>query len=284
MTVDVEEYFQVSAFADRISPQDWPSLPSRVTASMDRILSIFDEYGVSATFFVLGWIAEQHPELIKRISAQGHELASHGYSHVRVTEQSPQQFADDVKRTKAIIEELTGIAVKGYRAASFSINETNLWAHDVLAELGYEYSSSIYPSNHDHYGMPSASRFAFLPRPGGVLEIPVTTVVSGGRRWPAGGGGYFRLLPYRYFSWALQRVNRVDGRAVIFYFHPWEIDPGQPRIPHLSPRTRFRHYVNLTRFEGRLRRLIKDFQWGPLVNVFESERARCEPIPEISLA
>ncbi|MEM7254248.1 MAG: XrtA system polysaccharide deacetylase [Pseudomonadota bacterium] len=274
MTVDVEEYFQVSAFANQVDPEAWTTLPSRVVESVERILATFDEFGVRATFFVLGWIAEQHPSLVRRIANEGHEVASHGYAHVRVTDQEPEQFRADVLRTKSILEDTTGIPVRGYRAASFSINASNLWAHEVLAETGHEYSSSIYPGNHDHYGMPGASRFAFCPNENGVLEIPVTTVVSGGRRLPAGGGGYFRLLPYRYFSWAVSRVNGSDQRAAIFYFHPWEIDPEQPRMQNLPLKTRFRHYVNLSRFESRLRRLLGDFRWGPSCEVFELESAR----------
>ncbi|MCH9672001.1 MAG: DUF3473 domain-containing protein [Gammaproteobacteria bacterium] len=274
MTVDVEEYFQVSAFAGNVARGDWTTLPSRVVASVDRILQRFDESGVHGTFFVLGWIAEQHPDLIRRIASEGHELASHGYEHTRVTDQTRDAFKEDVSKTKKILEDLSGDAVRGYRAASFSINESNLWAHDVLAETGHEYSSSIYPGKHDHYGMPGASRFAFMPRSEGVLEIPVTTVVGAGRRLPAGGGGFFRLLPYQYFSWALSRVNTQDARPAVFYFHPWEIDPDQPRMPNLSLRTRFRHYINLSRFEGRLRRLLNDFSWGPLASIFEAERIR----------
>lgn len=269
MSVDVEEYFQVSAFERHIDREDWSDLPSRIERSMDRILALFERHGVQATFFFLGWIAERHPELVRRVVAAGHELASHGWSHVRVVQQDRETFRQDVVRTRALLEDLGGVPVIGYRAASYSIGRNNLWALDVLHETGHRYSSSIYPIRHDLYGMPEAPRFAF--RHGGddgLLEVPVTTVTIGGRNLPCGGGGYFRLLPYSLFRWGLNRVNLRDGQSGLFYFHPWELDPEQPRQPGLGLRTRVRHYLNLGRMEGRLDRLLRDFRWDRMDRVF----------------
>ncbi|KEZ77858.1 polysaccharide deacetylase [Salinisphaera hydrothermalis C41B8] len=268
MTVDVEEYFQVSAFEQHIGFEQWARMPSRVEASTDRILAMFELANVRATFFTLGWVAERHPGLIRRIVDAGHELASHGQNHVRVINQDRKTFGADIRKAKAVLEETGGQAVRGYRAASFSIGATNLWALDELAEAGYDYSSSIYPGTHDAYGMPEAPRFPFRPRPGGLLEIPVTTVDVGGRRLPCAGGGFFRLYPYRATRAALRRVNRRDGQPTIFYFHPWEIDPEQPRVPGLDAKRRFRHYLNIDRVEPRLRRLLTDFRWDRMDRVF----------------
>lgn len=280
MTVDVEDYFQVSAFENAISRSDWDRLPGRVEDNTRRILDLFSSHGIHATFFTLGWVAERYPALIKTIVDRGHELACHGYSHVRVTEQSPDQFRKDVLRAKVILEDLGGCKVKGYRAASYSIGEKNLWALDVLEQLGFQYSSSIYPVKHDLYGMPDAPRFSFRPtETGKLIEIPVTTVRLGNRNYPCGGGGYFRLFPYFLSKWGLRRVNRSDGQSVVFYFHPWEIDPAQPRQTNISHKTRFRHYLNLNRMERRLRKLLKDFRWNTMEQVFlqtESiQGARC---------
>ncbi len=269
MTVDVEDYFQVSAFEPYIQRSEWERIPLRVEANVDRILALFDEAGVKATFFTLGWVAERHPDMVRRIVQQGHELASHGWSHVRVTNQQPDDFRQDVMRTKAFLEDISGQAVNGYRAASYSIGRDNLWALQVLRETGHRYSSSIYPIHHDLYGMPEAPRFAFHPEQAPeLLEIPVTTVQFGERKLPCGGGGYFRLLPYRVSRWALRRVNRHDGQSCVFYFHPWEIDPRQPRDHQVNLKTRFRHYLNLERMEGRLQRLLRDFEWGRMDEVF----------------
>jgi polysaccharide deacetylase family protein (PEP-CTERM system associated) len=269
MTVDVEEYFQVSAFERHIARDAWDMLPSRVECSMDRILELFSRHGVRATFFFLGWIAERHPELVRRVIAEGHELASHGWSHVRVVHQAPEEFRQDVIRTRSLLEDIGGVRVSGYRAASYSIGRDNLWALDVLAETGHLYSSSIYPIRHDLYGMPEAPRFAYRHGgPAGLLEVPVTTVEIAGRKLPCGGGGYFRLLPYSLFRWGLTRVNLHDGQSGVFYFHPWEIDPEQPRQQGLGWRTRFRHYLNLERMEMRLDRLLRDFRWGRMDEVF----------------
>jgi polysaccharide deacetylase family protein (PEP-CTERM system associated) len=269
LTIDVEDYFQVSAFAPHIARADWPRLECRVEANIERILLLLDSRRIHATFFTLGWIAERYPSMLRRVAAAGHEVASHGYAHLRASEQSAAQFADDVRRSKAILEQITGLPVRGYRAPSFSIGAANLWAFDVLREAGYRYSSSIYPIRHDHYGMPDAPRFAWRPRgPHGVLELPVSTVRLRGRNLPAGGGGYFRLMPYALSRWLLRRINSRDGQAGIFYFHPWELDPGQPRPLGLSARTRFRHYLNLGCMEARLARLTRDFAWDRMDRIF----------------
>ena len=269
LTIDVEDYFQVSAFAPHIARADWPRLECRVEANIERILLLLDSRRIHATFFTLGWIAERYPAMLRRVADAGHEVASHGYAHLRASDQSAAQFADDVRRSKTILEQLTGLAVRGYRAPSFSIGAANLWAFDELQEAGYRYSSSIYPIRHDHYGMPDAPRFAWHPRgPHGVLELPVSTVRLRGRNLPAGGGGYFRLMPYALSRWLLRRINSRDGQAGIFYFHPWELDPGQPRPPGLSARTRFRHYLNLGRMEARLGRLTGDFAWDRMDRIF----------------
>lgn len=267
MTVDVEDYFQVSAFERYVERDDWDRIECRVERNVERILELFESNGVKATFFTLGWIAERYPAMVRRIVEQGHELASHGWAHHRVTGQTPEQFRADVIRTKALLEDLSGRPVIGYRAASYSIGSANLWALDVLADTGHAYSSSIYPIRHDLYGMPDAPRFAFRPGALDLLEFPVTTVRLGGRNLPCGGGGWFRLVPYAGMRWAMRRVNHVDGQPVIFYFHPWEIDPRQPRREGLDARTRFRHYLNLDRMEGRLERLLADFAWGRMDEV-----------------
>lgn len=266
LTIDVEDYFQVSAFAPHIPRSEWPIRECRVERNVDRILTMLDQHGTTATFFTLGWIAERYPELVRRIVATGHEVASHGYGHERATEQTEETFFSDINLAKLILEDLTGQEVKGYRAPSFSIGHANLWAFECLERAGYLYSSSIYPIRHDHYGMPDAPRFAH--RVGNLLEIPATTVRMLSRNWPASGGGYFRLMPYSLSRWMLQRVNDGDGAPAVFYFHPWEIDSEQPRIEGIDARTRFRHYVNLDRMEGRLRRLIGDFRWGRMDHVF----------------
>jgi len=261
MTIDVEDYFQVSALAPYIARSQWDTLDGRVEANVERILAMLDEYGTHATFFTLGWIAERYPGLIRRIVANGHELASHGFAHQRATEQNPAAFFSDIQLAKIVLEDLTGVEVMGYRAPSFSIGQGNSWAFECIERAGYKYSSSVYPIKHDHYGMPDAPRFAHDVR-GGLLEVPVTTMRLFGRNWPAGGGGYFRLLPYAASRWLLRRVNHVDRQPAIFYFHPWEIDPAQPRVAGIDAKTRFRHYLNLDRMERRLRKLLFDFEWG----------------------
>ena len=269
MTVDVEDYFQVSAFENHISREDWSHLPCRVERNTHNILDLFEQNNTKATFFTLGWVAERYPQLIRRMVNDGHELASHGYSHVRVTQQTPEAFTEDVVKTKKLLEDIAGVEVQGYRAASYSINKTNMWALNVLGETGHKYSSSIYPIKHDLYGIPDAPRFPFYPNAdGGLLEIPVTTFTLASKRFPCGGGGYFRLFPYPVYRWALNRVNTHDDQAGVFYFHPWEIDPGQPRQQGVSLKTRFRHYLNLERMEKRLQALLNDFSWDRVDNVF----------------
>lgn len=269
MTVDVEDYFQVSAFEKYISRDDWDRLPHRVERNTDKILDLFAEYDVKATFFTLGWVAERYPQLIKRMVTDGHELASHGFSHVRATQQTAEEFYQDITHTKQLLEDVGGIAVNGYRAASYSIGKQNAWAFEELLKAGYHYSSSVYPIHHDLYGWPEAPRFSFCPdNANNLFEIPVTTVQVMDRNLPCGGGGYFRLLPYPVSRWAMRRVNRNDQQSCIFYFHPWEIDPDQPRQQGLNFKTRFRHYLNLTRMEQRLRRLLTDFQWDRMDNIF----------------
>ena len=274
MTIDVEDYFQVSAFAPHIARDSWDHMPCRVERNVDAILEILDEHRAHATFFTLGWMAERYRDMVRSIVAQGHELASHGYAHQRATDQSPQEFYQDITRAKSLLEDVGGVAVQGYRAPSFSIGRTNLWAQSTLKKAGYRYSSSVYPIRHDHYGMPDAPRFAFYPEGAdGLLELPVTTVSLFNRNLPAGGGGYFRLLPYSVSRWCLRRVNTVDRQPCIFYFHPWEIDPGQPRQKNISVKTRFRHYVNLSSMERRIRALCKDFHWDRIDRLFPEKIA-----------
>jgi polysaccharide deacetylase family protein (PEP-CTERM system associated) len=268
MSIDVEEYFQVSAMEPHIPRDCWDATPSRVESSVLRILELLSVADYRATFFILGWIAERHPKLIREIAGSGHEIASHGYNHTRVTTQTPEQFREDVRRTKRLLEDTAGCEVVGYRAASFSIGARNLWALDVLNDSGYRYSSSIYPVKHDLYGMPEAPRFAFRPNDSALTEIPVSTVTVLGRNWPCGGGGFFRLFPYSLSRWAISAINDKERQPIVFYFHPWEIDPDQPRVRGVGWKTRIRHYLNLGRTADRLRRLLADFEWGRMDKVF----------------
>ena len=267
MTIDVEDYFQVSAFAPYIARSDWEFRECRVEKNIDRILALLAERGIHATFFTLGWLAERYPNLVRVIVDQGHELASHGYGHQRASELSPQAFFADVDRAKKILEDLGGHEVLGYRAPSFSIGEGNIWAFDVLLEAGYRYSSSVYPIRHDHYGMPDSPRFAYPVRDG-LLEVPVTTLRLFNKNFPSSGGGYFRLLPYALSRWMIQKVNANDQQAAVFYFHPWEIDAEQPRIAGIDGKTRFRHYVNIGRMQDRIAQLLSDFSWGRMDEIF----------------
>jgi polysaccharide deacetylase family protein (PEP-CTERM system associated) len=269
MSVDVEDYFQVQALAGAISREDWEQQPRRVEVNTNRILDQFDSHGVKATFFTLGWVAERHPTLVRRIVADGHELASHGSEHRRADDQTPETFRQDIRRSKTILEDIGGVGVCGYRAPTFSIGDRNLWAFRILAEEGYAYSSSVYPMKRDYYGMPSAPRFAFYPLQGHPLEeYPITTVRLAGRNLPGGGGGFFRLLPYVLSRAAINRINRSDRQPAIFYFHPWEIDPLQPRVGSLGLKSRFRHYLNLHKTVDRLERLLADFAWDRMDRVF----------------
>ncbi len=266
--MDIEDYFQVSAFEKVINRSDWESLQCRVEQNTDTVMQIFADHNAKGTFFILGWVAERYPELIKRIAEQGHEIASHGWDHVRIINMTPEQFQHDVIKTKAMLEDLSGTEVKGYRAPSYSIGSANLWALEILQQTGHKYSSSIYPIHHDLYGMPHAPRFAFLPNDLELVEIPVTTTKVLGKNFPCGGGGYFRLLPYLWSKRAINKVNKVDGESSVFYFHPWEIDPQQPRQANTSLKTKVRHYTNLAKMEQRLRRLLQDFSWDRMDNIF----------------
>jgi polysaccharide deacetylase family protein (PEP-CTERM system associated) len=267
LTIDVEDYFMVSAFSAHVPRADWDRLPCRVEDNVDRILALLAEHDVHATFFTLGWVAERYPALVRRIIEGGHELASHGYEHHRATDQGYGEFLADIRLAKAVLEDIAGQPVRGYRAPSFSVGPDNDWAFDCIATAGYRYSSSVYPIRHDHYGVPDGPRFAHEVREG-LLEVPVATVRVLQSNWPAGGGGYFRLLPYRVSRWSLRRVNAVDGRPAMFYFHPWELDPGQPRVAGPGAKARFRHYVNLEHMAPRLRRLVADFRWDRADRVF----------------
>ncbi len=267
MTIDVEDYFQVSAFAPYIARGEWDARECRVERNVDRILALLQAKNTRATFFTLGWVAERYPALVRRIVAAGHELASHGYGHQRASDLSAADFRQDIRRAKALLEDIGGRPVLGYRAPSFSIGKGNLWAFDELLAAGYRYSSSVYPIAHDHYGMPDSPRFAYPVREG-LLEVPVTTLRLRGRNLPSSGGGYFRLLPYALSRWMIGQVNQVDAQAAVFYFHPWEIDVGQPRVAGIDAKTRFRHYVNIARTERRIARLLDDFAWGRMDEIF----------------
>lgn len=268
MTVDVEDYFQVSAFEPYLSRADWKTLPCRVEENMERFFELFDAHDVKATFFTLGWIAERFPGIVRKIVDNGHELASHGWQHTRVSSQTPTEFLADISRTRKLLEDTGGVQVKGYRAASYSIGVNEAWAWEALAEAGYLYSSSIVPIKHDHYGIPDAPRFAFEVAGGELLEIPITTVPLAGRNLNCGGGGWFRLFPYAFSRWALNRVNDREQQSCIFYIHPWEIDTEQPRPDGLNAKTRFRHYLNLDKTFSRIERLLCDFRWSRMDQIF----------------
>ncbi len=272
-TVDVEDYFQVEAFTGVVPAANWDHFASRVEANTDRVLALCEAAGVHGTFFTLGWVADRYPGIIRRIVAAGHELASHGYAHARVSRQDAASFRADIARAKAVLEDLGGVAVRGYRAPTFSINDRTPWAYDMLAETGHQYSSSIYPVKHDLYGAPNAPRFPYRPGPSGIVELPMTTVPVNGRNLPCSGGGFFRLLPYALFRRGLARFNATEGQPGIFYTHPWELDPGQPRIAGLSRLSRFRHYLNLDKTEPRLARLLRNFAWDRMDRVFAQDLA-----------
>jgi polysaccharide deacetylase family protein (PEP-CTERM system associated) len=267
LSIDVEDYFQVSAFEERIPRTAWDGMPVRVERNVDRLLELLQRNGSHATFFTLGWVAQRHPDLVRRIADAGHELASHGFAHRRATDQAPHEFYEDIVRAKRLLEDIAGRAVHGYRAPSFSISERNLWTFDCIARAGYRYSSSVYPVRHDHYGMPSAPRFVHR-LPNGLIEVPLTTARMLGVNLPAAGGGYFRLAPYALSRWAIARVNRVERRPAIFYLHPWELDPEQPRIPGAPLKSRLRHYLNLQRTEPRFAQLLRDFRWDRVDRAF----------------
>jgi polysaccharide deacetylase family protein (PEP-CTERM system associated) len=275
LSVDVEDWFQVGAFENVIARGEWDSIKTRVVDNVYRVIDLFAEADVSATFFTLGWVAQRHPEMIRRIAAAGHELASHGYDHARVFTFDRRTFAEDIRKAREIIEDCAGVQLTGYRAPSFSIDQRTPWAFAELAEQGYAYSSSVAPVVHDHYGWPEAPRFAFRPLPwSSLLELPVTTAMLGGRRVAAGGGGFFRVLPYAFSRWAVRQVNRQEGRPAVFYFHPWEVDPDQPRVPNAPLRSRLRHYTGLSRMADKLNDLVHDFRWGRMDMVAHREAGR----------
>ena len=285
LSIDVEDYFQVSAFEKVSPPETWENREFRVERNTEKILSILEESNIKATFFILGWVAQHFPDLVGRIAAQGHEIASHGYGHRRVTTLDRQGFRDDIRSSKALLEDIAGVEVKGYRAPSYSISKDSLWAYDELGEAGYLYDSSVFPVRHDLYGIPDWPRFPFdvirekdgqwvpsgpgsqtLPhgKDGQLYEIPITTLKILGKNIPIAGGGYFRLFPYIVTRWGLRQINEVEKQSFVFYLHPWELDPGQPRMNGASLKSRFRHYLNLHRTEDRFRSLLKDFSFAPL--------------------
>jgi len=277
LSVDVEDWFQVGAFETVISRDSWETRECRVEHNTDAVLALFDEAGVKATFFTLGWVAARHPALVRRIAEAGHELASHGWDHKRVFTMSEAEFRDDLVRARGEIEQASGTRVSGYRAPSFSVDQRTPWAHEVLAEQGYAYSSSVAPIRHDHYGWPDSPRFAWRPVPGAdLIELPVTTFELAGRRFAAGGGGFFRLLPYALSSWAIGRVNAEEQRPAIFYFHPWEVDADQPRVLDAPLKSRLRHYTNLSVMRPKLLKLLGAHEWGRTDEVAAAEQARLQ--------
>lgn len=279
MTIDVEDYFHVSNFEQVVDRGTWGTLESRVEANTDRLLAMFDDAQVRATFFVLAWVAERVPGLVGRIAAAGHEVASHGYGHRLIYDQTPEAFRDDVRRAKALLEDASGQRVDGYRAPSFSVTARSMWALDVLIEEGYTYDSSVFPVHHDRYGIPDAERHAGVVTraSGSIVEVPASTVRMAGMNWPVGGGGYFRLLPYGWTRFGLRRVNDVERAPAVFYLHPWEIDPEQPRLtaPALA---RYRHYHNLADTAPRLERLMREFPFGTMRELIASV-----PLPPLTL-
>lgn len=281
LTVDVEDYYQVSAFESVVPFTDWERYESRVERNTHHLLELFDTHHTQATFFVLGWIAERHPALVRDLTSRGHEVASHGYAHRRVCTQSPAQFREETRRSKRLLEDITGRPVLGYRAASYSITAQSLWALDILQEEGFAYDSSIFPIRHDRYGMPEAQRFCHVlngSTGSGCIEFPPSTVVLLRTNIPVAGGGYFRLFPYPVTRWGVRHLNRKECHPAMIYLHPWEVDPDQPRLPS-GFLTRWRHYVNLHRVEGRLRRLLQDFTFGTMVQVLQEQGFLQAPQP-----
>ena len=263
MSVDIEDWFQVGAFETVIDRADWDQLEQRVERNTDAVLALFAELGIKATFFILGWVAERYPVLMQKIAAAGHEIANHGYDHARIFTLTPDQFRADLDRSRKILEDTSGQKVVGYRAPSFSIDQRTPWAHEILAEQGYAYSSSVAPINHDHYGWAGSPRFAWKPvQQSDFIELPVTTVKVGNRTLAAGGGGFFRLLPYTLYDRAIRKMHRDDGRGAIFYFHPWEIDADQPRVGNAPIKSKIRHYTNLKKMRSKLMRAGQGFNWG----------------------
>jgi len=271
LTCDVEDYFQVSAFEHLVPKSAWAERECRIPRNVDRALQLYDDAGVKGTFFTLGWVAEHYPATVRRIADAGHEVASHGMQHVRVWDQTPEDYRADISRTRKLLQDVSGQPVLGYRAASWSLDRRTPWAHEIMAEEGYRYSSSIYPISHDHYGVPDAPAWPFYIRNSGLLEIPASAPRWLGRNLPAAGGGYFRLLPYTASRWLIRRVRRENRVPAIFYFHPWELDPDQPRMSGITLKTRFRHYLNLHRFEARLVRLLRELAWDRMDRIYLEE-------------
>ncbi len=274
MTCDVEDYFQVSAFNNHVSRSDWENLDCRIPRNVDLILNRFAESGTKATFFTLGWVARHYPQVVRQIAAAGHEIASHGMEHTRVWQQSSAVFREDALASRKLLEDVVGERVVGYRAASWSMDDRTPWAHDMLAEAGYKYSSSIYPISHDHFGMPDAPIGPFLVDDSGILEVPASVVRLFGRNFPAAGGGYFRLYPLRFSHWLIRRFQTPGSHPFVFYFHPWEMDPDQPRVSGASVKARFRHYLNLRKFDARLRSLLEQFEWGRMDEIYFDGESR----------
>lgn len=270
LTIDVEDYFQVSAFEDSVSRDQWSSIEPRVERNTQRLLAIFAEQDAQATFFVLGWVAKRFPGLIRQMVAEGHEVASHGMLHQRASSQTKAEFRQDVKDSKSLLEDITGKEILGYRAPSFSFTKENLWVYDILRDEGYLYSSSVYPVVHDHYGIPDAPRFRYQPIEG-IDEIPLSTLSFFGKNIPISGGGYFRLYPYWLTRWAMKRFSQENEKPYIFYLHPWEVDPHQPRMSDLSVKTRFRHYLNLEKVESRIQAMLREFEWASMAQLYEYE-------------
>lgn len=268
MTCDVEDYFQVSAFERIVTRDRWDEVESRIPRNVDKILKLLDDSGAKCTFFTLGWVAERHPALVRQIAENGHEIASHGMLHKRVSSQTPDEFRTDIATAKKLLEDVSGRPVRGYRAASWSIDQSTPWAHSVIGEAGYQYSSSIYPISHDHFGMPSAPTHPYRVNGDGLLEVPASTAKVFGRNLPAAGGGYFRLFPLHFSIWLLRQASAQNKQPAVFYFHPWEMDPEQPRISGAGPRSRFKHYLNLKKFEKRLTFLLRQFKWDRMDGIF----------------
>ena len=268
MTCDVEDYFQVGAFERLVQKARWSEYECRIPRNVDRVLQLFSDAGAKGTFFTLGWVAEHFPAVVRRIADAGHEIASHGMYHERVFALRPEQFREDVVKAKGLLEDAGGVPVRGYRAPSWSIDARTPWAHAILQEAGYTYSSSVYPVSHDHYGVPNAPTAPYYLRSTGMLEIPPSTVRLAGKNWPAAGGGFFRLLPLQVSLWLMRRVQSAQAIPTMFYFHPWELDPEQPRMPGAGRKARFRHYLNLEKMEPRLEVVLRTFKWDRMDRVF----------------
>lgn len=273
LTIDVEDYYMVSGFSGFVKFQDWPSYESRVEHTTLQILDMLDVYGVKATFFVLGWVAETRKGLVKEIARRGHEIASHGYNHRLVYDLSPDEFREDLRRSRAVLEDASGMPVLGYRAPSYSVTRRSFWALDILIEQGYRYDSSIFPIHHDRYGYPEFSRFAtVITKPEGrILELPMTTLRVAGKNFPIAGGGYLRALPSKFLEWGISSVNMKETQPAIIYFHPWEIDHEQPKFKSCKGLTLFRHSLNIKKTMPKIKRLLERFSFGTVSQVFAKE-------------